>query len=86
MAILIIFQNGNLKGLSGEIIKPLTTSDNSLAPALSYPGNKTSCLKQDKIAFAHGKTVNIYIVYEISVSDSNNNYPTLEDSLFVQLN
>ena len=26
--------------------------------------------------------VNIYIVYEISISDSNSNYPTLENSLF----
>ena len=29
------------KGLSGEIIKPPTTSDNSLASELSYIGNKT---------------------------------------------
>ena len=41
------------KGLSDEIIKPPTTSNNSLAPALSYFGRKTrlkfngSCLKQD---------------------------------------
>ena len=68
--------------MSDEIIKPPTTSGNSLAPALSYTGNKISCLKQNQITFTHGKTVNIYIVYEISVSDSNNNYPTLEDSLF----
>ena len=40
------------KGLSAESIKPPTTSDNSLAPALSYYGTKTrvkftgSCLKQ----------------------------------------
>ena len=40
------------KGLSAENIKPPTTSDNSLAPALSYYGTKTrvkftgSCLKQ----------------------------------------
>ena len=60
----------------------------SIAPALSYIGNKTrakftgSCLKQDKITFIHGKTVNIYIVYELSVFDSNNNYPTSENSLF----
>ena len=29
------------KGLSDEIIKPPTTSDNSLSPTLSYIGNKT---------------------------------------------
>ena len=67
------------KRLSDEIIKPPTTSDKSLAPALSYIGNKTrvkfvgSCLKQDKITFTHGKTVSIHIVSEVSVSDSNNN-------------
>ena len=39
------------KGLSGESIKPPTTSDNSLTPALNYHGTKTrvkltgSCLK-----------------------------------------
>ena len=43
------------KGLSAESIKPLTTSDNSLAPILNYYGTKTrvkftgSCLKQPKI-------------------------------------
>ena len=73
--------------MSGTIIKPLTTSDNSFAPALSYFGNKTrvkvsgSCLKQDKITFTHGKIVNIYTVYELSFSGSNNNYPTLENCL-----
>ena len=42
------------KGLSTESIKPPTTSDNSLTPALSYYGSKTrvkftgSCLKQSK--------------------------------------
>ena len=43
------------KGLSAESIKPPTTSDNSLTPALSYYGTKArvkftgSCLKQPKI-------------------------------------
>ena len=56
------------KGLSAESIKPPTTSDNSLTPALSYYGTKTrvkftgSCLKQPKISYTHGKVVNIYIV------------------------
>ena len=42
------------KGLSAESIKPPTTSDNSLTPALSYYGPKTrvkfttSCLKKLK--------------------------------------
>ena len=43
------------KGLSAETIKPPTTSDNSLAPSVSYYGSKMrvkfigSCLKQSKI-------------------------------------
>ena len=44
------------KGLSAETIKPPTTSDNSLTPAVSYYGTKTivkftgSCSKQPKIS------------------------------------
>ena len=59
-----------------------------MSPVLSYIGNKTrvkfngSSLKQDEITFTHVKLVNIYTVYEVSVSDSNSNYPTLENSLF----
>ena len=55
------------KGLSTETIKPSTTSDNSLTPAVSYYGTKTSVkftgsyLKQPKISYNHGKVVNIYI-------------------------
>ena len=53
------------KGLSAGSIKPPTTSDNSLTPAMSYYGTKTrviftgSCLKQLKISYTHGKVVNI---------------------------
>ena len=49
------------KGLSAETIKPPTTSDNSLTPAVSYCGTKTrvkftgSCLKQPKISYTHEK-------------------------------
>ena len=49
------------KGLSAEIIKSPTTSNNSLTPALNYYGTKTrvkftgSCLKQSKISYNHGK-------------------------------
>ena len=76
------------KGLPHEVIKSPNTSGNSLAQALCYICNKIrvkfdgSCLKQDKITFTRGNIVNIYIVYKISVSDSNNNYPTLENCLF----
>ena len=60
----IIFHNGKLwksKGFSDEIIKPPIPSDNSLAPASSYFGNKTrvifygSCLRPDKGTFNHGE-------------------------------
>ena len=43
------------KGLSNEVVKPPTTSNNCPAPALSYVGKKTrvkfdgSCLKQDSL-------------------------------------
>ena len=65
------------KGFSDEIIKPPTTSNNSLAPKLSYVGNRTrvkfngSCLKQDKLKYIHGTIVNTYTIYELS---SNFNY------------
>ena len=76
------------KGLSAESIKPPTTSDNSLTPALSYYGTKTrvkftgSSLKQSKVSYAHGKVVNIYIVYELVASSSHVNDPTLKNCLF----
>ena len=74
-------------GLSAESIKPPTTSHNSLTPALSYYGTKVrvkftgSCLKP-KLSYTHGKVVNIYTVYELSASSSNNNDSTLENCLF----
>ena len=73
------------KGLSAKTIKPPTTSDNSLTPALSYYGTKTrvkftgSCLKQSKISYTHRKLVNIYIVYELGASSSRVNDPTLKE-------
>ena len=72
-----------------EIIKPLSTCDNNLVPALSYIGNKTRVKfdgvrsKQDKITFTHEKTVNIYIVYEINLWNyTGSSDPTLGNSLF----
>ena len=66
------------KGLAAEIIKPPTTSDNSLTPALNYYGTNTrvkltgNCLKQSKISYTHGKVVNIYIAYELGASTLKN--------------
>ena len=77
------------KRLSAEVIKPPTTSDNSLTPTISYyHASKIrvkftrSYFKQDKIIFNHGKVVNIYIVYEVGASSSNDNNLTLKNYLF----
>ena len=76
------------KGLSAESIKPPTTSENSLTPALSYYDYNIrvkftgSCLKQSKITYTHKKVVNIYIVYELGASSSHINDPTLKNCLF----
>ena len=49
------------KGLSSESIKPPTTSNNSLAPAINNYGTKTrvkftgSCLQQSKLTYTHKK-------------------------------
>ena len=73
------------KGLYAASIKPPTTSDNSLTPALNYYGTKTrvkfigSCLKQRKTSYTHGKVVHVYIIYELGVSSSHNNHPTLKN-------
>ena len=70
--------------MSDETKSP-TSSDNTTA--LSFYGSKArvkftvSCLKQDKFTYSLGKTVNIYIVYKLSASNSHTNYPTLKNSL-----
>ena len=77
--------------MSAEPIKPPATSDNSLTSALSYYGTRTrvkftgSCLKQPKVSYNHGIIVNIYIVYELSASGSNDNDPTLKNCLFAAI-
>ena len=66
------------KGLSNESIKAISTSDIRLNPTISYYGTKIrvkftgGCLKQWKISYTHRKVVNIYIVYELGASSSNN--------------
>ena len=76
------------KGLSAESIKPFSTSDNSLIPAINYYGYNIrvkftgSCLKKPKITYTHRKVVNIYIVYELSASTSHSDDPTLKKCLF----
>ena len=76
------------KGLSNKSIKPPTTSDNSLNPELNYYGTKTkakltrSCLKQSSHIHTHKKVVNIYIVYELAASSSNDSDPAIKNWLF----
>ena len=77
------------KELSNEIITAPSAPNNFLNPSLEYLGVKLkvrfsgSCLKQNAITYNHGKSVNIYIAYEIikkgttTISD-----PTLENFLF----
>ena len=76
------------KGLPSENIKPPTTSDNGITPTINYYyGTKVrgkftgSCLKQQKISYTHSNIVNIYIVYELGASGSNNSDPTLKNCL-----
>ena len=66
------------KRLSVGSIKPPATSDNSLTPTLSYYDQlkvrvkfTKSCLKQPKFRHTHKAIVNIYIVYEMGASTSN---------------
>ena len=76
------------KGLSNESFKVISTFDNSLNPTLTYYGTKIrvkftgDCLKQTKITCTHGKVVNIYIVYELDASSSNDSDPILKYCLF----
>ena len=79
------------KGLSAKSIKPPTMSDKSLTPELNYYRTKArvkftgSCLKQPKVSYTHSNIVNIYIVYELGASGSNNSNPTLKTVYLVQL-
>ena len=77
------------KGLSDETITPYATSDNSLTPLIDYYGSKVrvkfnkGCLKQsNNLTYDYGSRVNIYIVYELGASSSNDNDPTLKNCLF----
>ena len=77
------------KGLSDENITAPPAPNNFLNPSLEYLGTKLrvrfsgSCLKQNSITYNHGKSVNIYIVYEINKTDNTTiSDPTLENCLF----
>ena len=76
------------KGLSAKSIKSFPTSDNSLTPLIDYYSYNISIklngsiLRQPKVSYSHGKPVNIYIVYELGVSSSHSDDPTLKQCLF----
>ena len=76
------------KGLSDKRIKPFPTSDNSLTPLNDYYSYKIrvkfngSILRQPNVSYAHGKIVNIYIVYELIGSSSHSDNPILKNCLF----
>ena len=59
------FSSWESEGLSNELIKPPSASNNRLAPESSYFINKIkvklngSCLKQYKITYTHGTIRNI---------------------------
>ena len=77
------------KGLSYETITPYAVSDNSLTPMIDYYVSKVRvkfnkiCLKQpNKLTYDYGRKLNIYIVYELGASSSNDSDPTLKNCLF----
>ena len=77
------------KGLSDEAITPCATSDNSLTLWIDYCGSKVRVkfnkifLKQsNKLTYGYGCRVNIYTVYELGASSSNDSDPTLKNCLF----
>ena len=80
------------KGLFNESIKTISTSDNSLNPTLSYYDTKIrvkftlGCFKQPKILYTYRKVVNIYIVYGLGASSSNDSGPTLKHGLLGAVN
>ena len=77
------------KGLSNKTIARYTTSDNSLTPLIDHYGSKVrikfnkGCLKRsNKLTYDYGHRTNVYIVYELGASSSNDSDPTLKNCLF----
>ena len=83
-----MFHHGNLRDYLLKLLSHFLCLIIVLLQALSYYGGKTrvnftgSCLKQLNISYTHGKTVSIYIVYELGASGSLDNDPTLKNCLF----
>ena len=77
------------KGLSDKTITPYSTSDKSITPLIDHYGTRAwlklnkSCLKQpNRLTYDNGHKVNVYIVYELGASSSNDSDPTLKNCLF----
>ena len=76
------------KDLCNERTTSVSAFNCFITPKLNYYGSKTrvkfkgSCSKQDKTIYTHGKTVNIYIVYEITKMFDTSSYPTMKNCLF----
>ena len=73
--------------MSDKRINSIKTPDYGINPKLNYVTKarvefNENCLKQDKITHTHGKIVNIYIVYELTGSSSDNNDLTVKSYLF----
>ena len=77
--------------MSDENIKGFSTSDNSLRPLIDYYSYNVrvkfngSILRQPKVTYTHGKSVNIWIVYELIGSSSHSDDTTLKIVYLVQL-
>ena len=78
------------RGLSSETIEAPSSLNIGLIVDL-YCGGKfrvkfiVGYLKQPKVSYTHKKIVNIYLVYELGASSSQNNDPTLKTVYLVQL-
>ena len=77
--------HGNLKDQLAKVLKQFLR----LTPALDYYDTSKirvrfqgSCLKQDKSAINHKNVINIYVVYELGASSSNNNDLIIKNCLF----
>ena len=76
------------KGLSNEILKVGSTTNNTLTPSVNYYGDKVglrftgNVLQQKAVTCSHKKVVNNCVVYEIDNFQNVDNYPTLRNALF----
>ena len=77
--------------MTDEIINSIKTLDYGITPKLNYYGTKTrvefngSCSKQNNITYIHGKIINIYLAYELTGSNSDDNDPTKKNLCLAQL-